>query len=127
VLGASRGRLVQQLMTESVLIAFAGGVIGLLIGVLGVDALVASAPDSIPRLREAASTAASSGHGARLVATGLLFGIAPAIHASRGGAPRDAEGGRARHRRRPTGRAGHLLVISEVALSLVLAWWPPVC
>jgi putative ABC transport system permease protein len=104
-LGASRGRLVQQLLTESVLAAFAGGAAGLLLAFWGADVLVAFAPDSIPRLREvgvddrvAAFTALVS------LATGVLFGIAPAINASRaefhetlkeGGRPNCAAPGRA--------------------------------
>jgi putative ABC transport system permease protein len=120
-LGASRGRLVRQLLTESVLIAIAGGAIGLVIASWGVDLLIASAPESIPRLREV-------GVDRRVVlftaivslATGVLFGLVPALRASRaelnetlkeGGSSRDSP---------MHGRAGRLLVISEVALSLVL-------
>jgi putative ABC transport system permease protein len=118
-LGATRGRLIQQLLTESVFIAVAGGVVGLVMAFWGVDALIASAPDSIPRLGEVgvdgrvvAFTAIAS------LITGVLFGLAPALSASRA-ALHDTlkEGGRtsAGH-----GRAGPALVIAEVALSLVL-------
>ena len=120
-LGASRGRLVRQLMTESVLIALAGGVLGLVVASWSMDLLIGLAPDTIPRLREVtldrrvvAFTALVS------VATGVLFGIVPALRAS-GAALNEVlkDGGRsgesAMH-----GRAGRLLVVSEVALSLVL-------
>jgi putative ABC transport system permease protein len=120
-LGASRGRLVRQLLAESMLVAIAGGALGLVIASWSVDLLIALAPDTIPRLGEVTLdrrvvlfTALVS------LATGVIFGIVPALRAS-GPAVNDAlkDGGRtaesAMH-----GRAGRLLVVSEVALSLVL-------
>ena len=120
-LGASRGRLVRQLITESVLVSAIGGLIGLGLAAWCVDLLIASAPDSIPRIQEVGVDARVVGFTALVsLATGLLFGLVPALRASR--APlNDAlkEGGRAGggavH-----GFAGRALVVSEVALSLVL-------
>jgi len=118
-LGASRMRLVRQLLTESLVIAAAGGGLGLTLASWAIKALVATAPDGIPRLGEvtidervAAFTAVVS------VATGLLFGLAPAMKASRlelNAALK--EGGRtaAAH-----GFGGRLLVVGEVAASIVL-------
>jgi len=122
-LGASRGRLLRQLLTESVLLSLAGAAAGLLIASSGLDLLVALAPRAIPRLDETRIDA-----GVLLftllvaVATGLIFGLAPALQGSRtdlvAGLKEGGQGGRAagpaRHRLRA------LLVVSEVALALVL-------
>ena len=121
-LGASRGRIVRQLITESVVLAAASGVAGLLLAVWGSNALVALAPRNVPRLAE---TSIDGGvlaftFGVSIVAS-LLFGLAPAIHASRvdlndalkQGAARAVVGGGA-------GRIRAALVVAEIALSVVL-------
>jgi predicted permease len=119
-LGASRGRLIRQLLTESVLVAAGGGALGLLFAFWGLDALVASAPEGVPRLHEVgidtrvvAFTAIVS------MATGLLFGLAPAVRATRPALNESLkEGG---HGSAQVHRgSGRLLVAGEVALSLVL-------
>lgn len=83
-LGAGRGRIVRQLLTESVLLALVGGAVGLVIAWWGVGLLRAVGPDTIPRLRDAgidgrvlAFTAAAA------VFSGLAFGLIPAIQSSR--------------------------------------------
>ncbi|HKV38090.1 MAG TPA: ABC transporter permease [Blastocatellia bacterium] len=83
-LGAGRGRIVRQLLTESVLIGIAGGAAGLLLALGGVEALKTALPQDIPRLAEAgvdwrvlAFTTALA------ISTGLAFGLVPAISASR--------------------------------------------
>jgi len=121
-LGAGRGRVVAQLLSESVLLALAGGALGVTLA-RGVVALVARiGPASIPRLAEAAIDARLFlfAFGVSL-ATGILFGIAPAIGIS--GANLNAaltEVGRGG----TTGRSGRMLrnalVIAEVALAVVV-------
>jgi putative ABC transport system permease protein len=120
-LGASRARLVRQLLVESLLIAVVGGALGVLLALWGTSLLVAVGPREIPRLEEVGidwSVLAFSL--AVTLATGVLFGLVPALRASRV-EPNAAlkEGGRAldsgaRHGLRSA------LVASELALAFVL-------
>ncbi len=125
-MGASRARIVRQLLTESIVLSVVGGVLGLILGYGGVRALLAVSPAGLPRVGE---------HGADVgidwrvlvftlgvaVFTGILFGLFPAVGASRPdlnstlkeSSNRSGSGFR-------QNKARSLLVISEVSLALIL-------
>ena len=119
-LGAGRPRLIRQLLTESLLLAALGGALGMVVAAFGVEALVALSPAGLPRLGAIAvdSAAFAFAFGITTIA-GLLIGLVPALHVSRGylvagiqqGSRRTA-GGRQFMRR--------TLVVAEVALTIVL-------
>lgn len=121
-LGAGRRRLVQQILTESVVLALVGGALGVGLAVLGVHVLRSMAPESIPRLDEITVSGAVLLFALLLsLVVAFLFGLRPAFRLARF-SPADALG---RSRRGgDAGRAGlrsrSLLLSSEVALSLVL-------
>lgn len=118
-LGAGRGRLMAQLLTESLVLACGGGALGLLVGAWALSLLTGLAPENLPRLDEvtldwriAAFTFAAT------IVVGVIFGIAPAMQASKPALNSDLkEGGRS-----GTARSGlrGTLVVAEVALALVL-------
>jgi predicted permease len=125
-MGAGRARIIRQLLTESIVLSLAGGILGLILGYAGVRALLAVSPAGLPRIGE---------HGAAVgvdwrvlgftlgiaLLTGILFGLFPAIGASRPdlnstlkeSSNRSGSGFR-------QNKARSLLVISEVSLALVL-------
>ena len=118
-LGAGRGRLIRQLLTESLVLATAGGALGLLLANWAVAGLLAVAPESIPRLADVRLDPRVAAFGIVASAVvGLLCGLVPAIHASRSDVT-DAlkDGGRT-----GTARTGaqKVLVVVEVSLALVL-------
>ncbi len=84
-LGAGRGRLIRQLLTESVVLSLLGGALGLLLGYAGVRAIVAANLESIPRAGEIGLDGRSLLFTLAIsLFTGLLFGLAPALHARAG-------------------------------------------
>ncbi len=121
-LGAGRGRLARQLLTESALLAAIGGCAGLLLGSLSIKLLVAAAPDEVPRLAEVGIDPAvvAFSLGASLL-TGLMFGLAPAWRAWRGDLQSELKlaggsGSQTEGRVRMRG----LLIVAEVAMVVVL-------
>jgi putative ABC transport system permease protein len=121
-LGAGRFRLIRQLLAESLLLAGLGGAAGLLLAVWGVYLLVAFGPAELPRAGEVAVNMRALGFTfAVSLLTGIIFGLAPALQASRPDLNETLKDGV----RGATGSAGHrrmrsLLVVSEIALSLAL-------
>jgi predicted permease len=121
-LGAWRGRIMRQLLTESVLLACAGGALGLLFALWGVKLLSAFVPENVPRFGEATIDLRVLGFTlAASLLTGLLFGIAPAVQSSRFDLNESLkEGGRTGTDGRGRRRVRSALIVAEVALSLVL-------
>jgi putative ABC transport system permease protein len=121
-LGASRWRVVRQLLTESVLLAFVGGALGVWLAMWGVDLLVALSPGNLPRPAEIGIDRRVLGYTFLVsLATGILFGLIPALHSSRPDFSEALkEGGRGASGSPRRQRARSLLVVSEVALALVL-------
>jgi putative ABC transport system permease protein len=119
-LGAGRGRLVQQLLVESVLVAALGGLVGMAIAATGVRAFVALAPAGLPRAQAIGVDGVVFGFALLVTAaTGVLVGLAPALRASQGQPMEALQHTSARivgsHR-----LARHALVVAEVALAIVL-------
>ncbi|HMI87858.1 MAG TPA: ABC transporter permease [Polyangiaceae bacterium] len=121
-LGASQGRIVRQLLTESIVLALLGGFLGWLLAQWGTRALIAFAPEDLPRVTEIFVDARAFGFAFALsLVTGIAFGIVPAVQANRidltealkEGGRGTSEGGRRKKLR-------GALVVAEIAVTLVL-------
>ncbi|HUF30070.1 MAG TPA: ABC transporter permease [Gemmatimonadaceae bacterium] len=121
-LGAGRGRLVRQLLTESGVIAILAGVIGVAIAFAAVPLLLAMAPVALPRLNDIRVDGAALAFTTLLVlSTAVAFGLLPALRASRvRPAMAMAEGGRPGSAGRTRKRLRDGLVVAEVAIATVL-------
>ncbi len=120
-LGAGRGRVLRQLLTESVLMSFEGGVLGLLLAVWGVRALTSFVPEDLAAAGTGIDFAVLGFSLLISFATGIVFGLAPGLHASRSDLNATLkEGRRSSSAGLGRDRLRSALVIAEVALSLVL-------
>jgi len=121
-LGAGRWRIVQQLLTESLLIAIIGGVLGILFAFWGTKAILSLAPSTLPRVSAVHLDLRVLLFSVLItIASGLVFGIVPAVTASKTNlvsSLKDAERGDSASSSRQWLRRG--FVVSEVALALVL-------
>ena len=124
VLGAKFGRLFRQVLTESMLLAVCGGVLGLLLGVIGMRLIKAGLPDAaaIPRLNELKFDWRVFAFAAGVsLLTGLLFGLVPAIRTARPDVQQTLkEAGRSNASSRRKRRMGQFLMVGEIALSMIL-------
>jgi len=125
-MGASRMRIMRQLLTESLVLALSGGVLGLALGFIGVRALLAVSPAVLPRVGTHGAAVGVDWRvlvftlGVSLI-TGILFGLFPAIGASPPNLNTTLkEGGNQSGAGLRQGRVRSLLVVSEVSLALVL-------
>lgn len=120
-LGATGGRLVRQLLTESVALALLGAFVGVALAFAGLRAFTHSSLATLPRIDEVgldgrvlAFTLIIS------VASGLLFGLLPAVHAGRSRLSSDLTAGQRESSHRGTRRVNNALVVAQLSLSVVL-------
>jgi putative ABC transport system permease protein len=121
-LGANRMRLIRQMLTESALISVIAGTLGLLLAWWGADLLVTLAADAIPNVGEIAIDNRVLGFTLLIsLLTGVVFGLAPALQASRPDLNETLkEGGKGGGSGSRSGRARNALIVVEVAMALVL-------
>jgi len=119
-MGASRGRIIRQMMTESLLLSIIGGIGGALLSAWLTDILLSAMPTGAPRVGQVSFDYRVLAFAILVSAvTGIVFGLAPALQTSRLDVNSSLkEGGRTDAPRRTSGR--NLLLIGEVALSLML-------
>ena len=120
-MGAERVRLIRQLVTESLLIACAGGATGVFLAFAGVRLLLLLNPGDIPRLNETSVDGRVLAFSiVTSLITGLIFGLLPAISASRIDVMALLKQGGSKGSVGTSNRLRHALIIAEVALSVIL-------
>src|SRR5262249_34539576 len=121
-MGASGGRMIRQMLNESLLLAFIGGIAGLTTAVITLKAVLRFVPANLPRLGEVNIDWRVLGFALLIsLATGVLFGLAPAIHSSKAGlASTMREGSRGSGYSAKAGRMRDALMVSQLAFAVVL-------
>src|ERR1700728_3616471 len=121
-LGASRGRMVRQMLTESVLLSLIGGFTGIAPAYGALHLILRFVPSSIPRLNEVNIDWTVLAFALFVsVLTGLVFGLAPALHSAKGALSSSIrEGGRGSGYSTKTGRLRDVLIVSALAFAVIL-------
>lgn len=118
-LGGGRGRLVRQLLTESVVLGLAGGAAGLVLALAGLRLLRSVGPAELPRMQEISIDGSVLGFTLAIaVFTGVIFGLLPAFQVLRANLGTSLKGGS--RATRGGGRSRSVLAVTEVALALVM-------
>jgi predicted permease len=121
-LGASRGRMVRQMLTESTLLSLIGGAAGIATAVGALAFILRFVPSNIPRLNEVRIDWVVLAFALLIsLLTGLVFGIAPAVHSAKGAlSSAIREGGRGSGYGAKTGRLRDVLIVSQLAFAVIL-------
>ena len=121
-LGASRGRMVRQMLTESMLLSLIGGVAGIATAVGTLGFILRFVPSNVPRLNEVRIDWVVLAFALLIsILTGLVFGLAPALHSAKGAlSSAIREGGRGSGYSTKTGRLRDVLIVSELAFAVIL-------
>jgi predicted permease len=121
-LGASRGRMVRQMLTESMLLSLIGGVAGIATAVVTLGFILRFVPSNVPRLSEVRIDWVVMAFALLIsILTGLVFGLAPALHAAKVALySAIREGSRGSGDSAKTGRLRDVLIVSELAFAVIL-------
>jgi predicted permease len=121
-LGASRGRMVRQMLTESMLLSLIGGAAGIATAVGTLGFILRFVPSNVPRFNEVRIDWVVLAFALLIsILTGLVFGLAPALHSAKGALSSSIrEGARGSGYSTKTGRLRNVLIVSELAFAVIL-------